>query len=53
MSATEQYARVLRDRVFGKPSSDNNWDACKHNWMRPDSIEWLEKMAERPARNRP
>ena len=40
--ATEAEVRVMRDKVFGKPSTDKNWDACKENWMRADSIEWLQ-----------
>lgn len=46
----EIHIRRLRDIVFGVPSSQNNWDACKENWMRPDSILWLEGEAQATAR---
>lgn len=39
---TEAQARAMRDQVFGKPSTDKNWEACRENWMRPDSIIWLK-----------
>lgn len=36
----EGEVRALRDALYG-PCTDNNWEHCKHNWMRPDSIKWL------------
>jgi len=52
---TEDEVRALRDRVFGrhpeKEHSDKNWDACKQNWMRPDSIAWLKAMAGKDEHN--
>jgi hypothetical protein len=38
---TEDEVRAMRDRVFGVPSTDQNWEGCRHNWTRPDSVEWL------------
>jgi len=46
---TEAEVRALRDRVFGEASTDNNWEACKHLWMRPDQIAWL--LAQPPHKN--
>lgn len=39
---SEATVRAMRDKVFEIPSSDKNWDACRENWMRSDSVEWLE-----------
>jgi len=41
---SESEVRKLRDTVYGH-SSDAGWEACKENWMRPDSVEWLKKEA--------
>ena len=43
---TEREVRALRDQVYGKPSTDNNWEACKRRWMRPDSVAWLREKAK-------
>lgn len=40
-------ARYLRDQVFGE-QSDSNWQATKHNWTRPDSVQWLRQKAKEP-----
>lgn len=45
---TESEVRALRDLVYGVPISDREWDHCKHNWMRPDSIAWLQEKAQKP-----
>ena len=37
---TEEEVRALRDAIFG-PSKDDNWKACKENWMKPHAIKWL------------
>jgi hypothetical protein len=39
---TEAEVRALRDRVFGTPTTDKNWDYCKTSWMRLESIWWLK-----------
>lgn len=39
---TEAAIRRMRDTIYG-PCTDKNWEACKHNWFRADSIEWLIK----------
>jgi hypothetical protein len=47
---TEAEVRALRDRVYGLPTSDNNWDACRESWMRAEDTAWLQKQAgETPA----
>lgn len=38
---TEAQVRAMRDNVFDRPSTDNNWLACRHNWCREDSLLWL------------
>lgn len=40
---TEAEVRAMRDRVAESKSSDENWAACRENWLRPDSVEWLQK----------
>lgn len=39
---TEADVRALRDRVFGEPCTDKNWNGCKDRWMTPESIAWLQ-----------
>lgn len=39
---SEVQVRALRDRVYGKPTSDKNWDGCKDKWMEPENIAWLQ-----------
>lgn len=38
---TESEVRKLRDKVFERPISDNEWQDCKHNWLKPEEIQWL------------
>lgn len=38
---TESEIRALRDRVYGHPTSDKNWEGCRENWLRPESTQWL------------
>lgn len=40
---SENEIRELRDRVFGIPSTDNNWIGCRENWMRPENVRWLRE----------
>jgi len=51
---TEQEVRALRDRVYGttgdKSRDDKNWSNCRDNWMRPDSVAFLQKQAAREMR---
>ena len=44
---TESQVRSLRDKVFNHPSSDNNWEACKDNWMKRECVKWLMEMSAR------
>ena len=37
----EAKVRAMRDLVFDSPSTDKNWEACRQNWLRPDSVDWL------------
>lgn len=30
----EQAARIFRDVIYGKPSTNDNWDATRKNWTR-------------------
>lgn len=45
LASLELEVRSLRDAVYGHPSTDNNWETCKENWMRPDSVQWLREHA--------
>lgn len=31
--------RAMRDRVFGSPISDKEWENCRENWMK--DVPWL------------
>lgn len=44
----EKEVRILRDKVYGSPISENEWENCKHNWMKPKNIEWLKKKSKTP-----
>ena len=46
--ANEAELRALRDRVYDSPQTDREWENCKENWSRQDSVEWLRKKAIRP-----
>jgi len=39
----ESKVRAMRDKVYGVPTTDGNWDACRNGWMHPESIKWLEE----------
>lgn len=43
--AEEMRVRELRDFVLESGSTEENWVACRENWLRPDSVRWLEKKA--------
>jgi hypothetical protein len=51
---TEAAVRTMRNLVYGKPTTEANWEACREGWMRPDSVAWLIKTiasdAERASR---
>ena len=38
---TEHRVRAMRDVIYG-PCSDHNWNECKSNCLREDSVEWLK-----------
>lgn len=40
---SESEVRKLRDKVYGVPISDKEWEHCKHHWMRPDDVKWLRE----------
>ena len=40
---TEAEVRALRDLVYGKPSTDKNWEACHEAWMTKENIQWLRE----------
>lgn len=35
--------RALRDQVYGKPSTDKNWESCKDEWLK--DLDWLRNAA--------
>ena len=42
---TEQEVRKLRDNIYGdEPNhrTDAGWEHTRHNWMKPENIEWLK-----------
>lgn len=42
----ESEVRRLRDNIYnydGALQSDEGWDACKANWMLPESVRWLQE----------
>ena len=41
-SVPEPEVRALRNRVFGRTTSDSNWDSCREYWMQPNDIQWLK-----------
>jgi hypothetical protein len=43
----EAEVRALRDAVYGKPSTDGNWNACSGAWMRTENIAWLIRQVEK------
>ena len=47
---TEAEVRAMRDEIYGKPSTDKNWDGCREHWMTPENIQWLrERMQGRKS----
>jgi hypothetical protein len=38
---TESEVREQRDKVYGFPISDKEWENCKDNWMEELEAEWL------------
>ena len=30
----EMAARLWRDAIYGKPSTDINWDNCREHWLK-------------------
>jgi len=50
---TESEVRALRDTVLVGKSSDRNWDACRENWMKPDSVQWLLDHSKIPLSHEP
>ena len=40
-SIREGAVRAMRDRVFEKKTSDNNWEGSKDHWMKPENLTWL------------
>lgn len=45
---SESELRDLRDRVFGRPMSDQGWEICKVRWQKPEALQWLKEKAEQP-----
>ena len=40
---TDAELRAMRDRVYGVPTTSNNWAHCGENWTKPDEIRWLNE----------
>lgn len=45
-SLRDDEIRAMRDRVFGRPSSDGNWDGCWDHWKEVGSVKWLKEQCE-------
>jgi hypothetical protein len=45
--------RELRDLVFEVPATDRGWNACRDNWMRPESVAWLQRESQKKSGNMP
>lgn len=45
---SEHEVRFLRDRIYGQ-CTNHNWNECKANWMRPDSVRWLQEQVKKLA----
>lgn len=45
---SERTVRHWRDLVYGRKATDESWESCRPNWMRPDSIQWLRKKSRHP-----
>lgn len=47
--SAERTVRAIRDRVYGKPCTQDNWIACRDHtvvgghqgWLHPDNQRWL------------
>lgn len=46
-SIRESAVSAMRDRVFEKKTSDNNWEGSKDHWMKPENIAWLQDQCAR------
>lgn len=44
---TEAVVRAWRAKVYGE-CTDENWEAVRENWMKPENIEWLKREVMRP-----
>lgn len=42
MCEEELRIRSLRNLIYGQ-GSDEEWNHVRKNWMRPDSVKWLEE----------
>lgn len=51
-SLTESEIRVMRDYVYGIPSTDSNWNGCKEGWMKPGGIRALMDVIQCTDANR-
>ena len=43
MTESDQIIRAMRDAVYGRASTDTNWNGCRENWLKPDQTEWLRR----------
>lgn len=49
----EPSIRALRDKVYGRKSTHENWSACKHKWMTEPELRWLLDQARAIDQPRP
>jgi hypothetical protein len=40
---TMSQLREMRDRAYGKPTTDKNWEACRDRWNTEENILWLQE----------
>lgn len=47
----ESEVRAMRDKVYGAPSKNKNWEFAKIHWMKPSEIKWLKEQLEKRRAN--
>jgi hypothetical protein len=39
---SELETMALRDIVYESVSTQENWDRCRDNWLKPENVKWLQ-----------